>query len=52
MNKTTINKFCVFPDETKVQLHSILDVSDTHTQVCYYWENLAQILWVPNDFVI
>jgi hypothetical protein len=46
-----INKFCEFPDATKFQIHSILDVTDTHTHICYYDENLPQILWVPNDFL-
>jgi len=46
-----INKSCEFPDGTKIQLHSILDVNETQTQICYYSDNLPQILWVPNDFI-
>ena len=46
-----INKFCEFPDGTKIQLHSILDVTDNQSYICYYDENLPQTLWVPNDFL-
>jgi len=47
----TMKKYCTFPDETKVELHSILDVTDTQTYICYYDENLPQNIWVPNDFL-
>lgn len=47
-----MKKYCTFPDETKIELHSILDVTDTHTCICYYDENISQILWVPNDFIV
>ena len=46
-----MKKYCVFPDETKIELHSILDVTDTQTYICYYDENIPQTLWVPNDFL-
>lgn len=46
-----MKKYCVFPDQSKFELHSILDVSETHTCIAYYDDNLPQILWVPNDFI-
>lgn len=51
MNETTIGKFCTFPDQTKVNLHSILDVGESQSYVCYFWENIPQSLWVPNEFI-
>ena len=51
-SKTSIKKFCVFPDYTEFQLKSILDKQDTQSCVCYYHEDTIQTLWVPNDFVV
>ena len=51
MSNTLIKKYCVFPDQSKIQLHSILDTNDTQTLICYHNENEPQILWVPNDFI-
>jgi hypothetical protein len=48
---TVINKFCNFPDGTKIQLHSILDVAESQSYICYYCDNIPQTLWVPNDFI-
>jgi hypothetical protein len=47
-----MKKYCTFPDETKIKLHSILDVTETHTYICYYDEKLSQVLWVPNNFLV
>lgn len=47
-----MKNYCTFPDETKIELHSILDTNDTQTYICYYEENLPQILWVPNEFIV
>jgi hypothetical protein len=46
-----MKKYCTFPDETKIELHSILDVTDIQTCICYYCENIPQTLWVPSDFI-
>jgi|LakMenE01Jun11ns_1017448.scaffolds.fasta_scaffold9891178_3 hypothetical protein len=46
-----MKKYCTFPDQTKFQVHSILDKDESHTYICYYYENIQQILWVPNDFL-
>jgi hypothetical protein len=46
-----MKNYCTFPDQTKIEIHSILYVTDTHTHIRYYDENLPQILWVPNDFI-
>jgi hypothetical protein len=48
-----IKKYCTFPDQTKVKITSILDVSETYTCIAYDDgdENLPQILWVPNDSI-
>jgi hypothetical protein len=45
------NKTCEFPDGTVIELHSILDVTETHSYICYYWENILQTVWVPNTFL-
>ena len=47
-----MKNYCTFPDETKIELHSILDTNDTQTYICYYEENLPQTLWVPNVFIV
>lgn len=46
-----MKKYCTFPDQTKVEISSILNLDDTHTYICYYYENIAQVLWVRNDFI-
>jgi hypothetical protein len=46
-----MKKYCTFPDETKIEVHSILDYDDIQTYICYYHEEIPQILWVPNDFI-
>ncbi len=43
--------YCTFPDQTKVEIHSILYVTDTQTNICYYEENIPQTLWIPNEFL-
>lgn len=49
-------KALIFPDQTRIDLHqtlSILDVSDSQTLVAYMDKEAgAQILWVPNDFLV
>lgn len=47
-----MKKYCLFPDQTKVEIQSIFDVSEGYTNICYISEELPQVLWVPNDFVI
>lgn len=47
-----MKKYCTFPDQTKVQVHSILEVSDNQTCISYYEENIPQILWIPTDFLV
>jgi len=46
-----MKKYCTFPDQSKFEIHSILDVTETQTYICYYDENIAQVLWVTNDFI-
>jgi hypothetical protein len=51
MNNANTNKFCVFPDGTKILLESILDTRETQSYVSYYSENILQTLWIPNSFI-
>jgi hypothetical protein len=51
-SKTSIKKFCVFPDYTEFQLKAVLDKQDTQSCICYYHEDTIQTLWVPNDFIV
>jgi hypothetical protein len=37
-----MKKYCIFPDETKIELHSILDVTDTDGNKWYEVDYLAQ----------
>lgn len=46
-----MKKYCIFPDQSKVEIQSILDVSGDQTCICYISEELPQVLWVPNDFI-
>ena len=46
-----MKKYCVFPDQSKFEINSILDTSESYTCIAYYDDNLPQILWVPNDFI-
>lgn len=48
---STIGKKITFPDATEFPVHSIFDVGENYTQVCYFNDNLPQILWVPNHFI-
>lgn len=43
---------CVFPDQSKFEVHSILDRVGDQTCISYFSEEVPQILWVPNDFII
>ena len=43
---------CVFPDQSKVEVYSILDRVGDQTCISYFNEEAPQILWVPNDFII
>jgi hypothetical protein len=43
---------CVFPDQSKVEVHSILDRVGDQTCISYFHEEVPQILWVPNDFIV
>jgi hypothetical protein len=51
-------KSLIFPDQTKIsadQYFTILDVSADQTQVAYVDVDAqahAQVLWVPNDFIV
>ena len=47
-----MKKYCIFPDQTTVEIQLVLDVTDTHTYIFYLQDNIPQILWVPNDFII
>jgi hypothetical protein len=47
-----MKKCCIFPDQTKIEIHSILYVTENQTHICYYDENLPQVLWIPNDFLV
>lgn len=46
-----MKKYCTFPDQTKVEIHSILDTSESQTCIAYNDDNLPQILWVPNEYI-
>lgn len=46
-----MKKYCTFPDNTKIKIHSILDTNETQTYICYLWENISQTLWVPSEFI-
>jgi hypothetical protein len=46
-----MKKYCTFPDQTKVELHSILDTNETQSYICYYCDSIPQTLWVPNEFI-
>jgi hypothetical protein len=50
-NIANIGKKVTFPDSTTFPIHSIFDVFEGYTQVCYFDSELPQILWVPNDFI-
>ena len=50
-NSVSIGKKVTFPDSTAFPIHSIFDVCEGYTQVCYFDTDLPQILWVPNDFI-
>jgi len=44
-------KICrTFPDETRIEV-DVLEVAETQTKICYYYENALQTLWVPNNFI-
>ena len=49
-------KTLVFPDQTEISIHqtmSILDKQGDQTLVAYLdAEAAAQVLWVPNDFIV
>ena len=49
-------KTLIFPDQTKIDLHqtlSILDIADGQSLVAYLDKEAgAQVLWVPNDFIV
>jgi hypothetical protein len=42
--------YCTFPDETRIEV-DVLEVTNTQTKICYYYEHINQTLWVPNDFI-
>lgn len=46
-----MKKYCIFPDQSKFEIHSILDVNENQTYIVYYEENIPQMLWVPNEFI-
>jgi hypothetical protein len=46
-----IGKTITFPDSSSFPVHSIFDVWENQTQVCYIDDNLPQILWVPNNYI-
>lgn len=46
-----MKKYCIFPDETEIELDSILDQTDIQTYISYCDEGIPQMLWVPNEFV-
>jgi hypothetical protein len=47
-----MKKYCTFPDQSKFEINSILDVRENQTCIAYYDENILQILWVSNDFIV
>jgi hypothetical protein len=47
-----MKKYCIFPDQSKFPIHSILDVFENQSCIAYYDEDIVQILWVPNEFVV
>ena len=42
--------YCTFPDETHIEV-DVLEITNTQTKICYYYEDINQTLWVPNDFI-
>jgi len=49
--KSTIGKRCTFPDLSSFPIDSILDLENGYKQVCYYHDGVAQIVWVPENFI-
>lgn len=47
-----MKKYCVFPDQSKIKIHSIPDVFENQSYIVYYDEGLIQTLWVPNEFLV
>lgn len=48
-----MKKYCIFPDQSQFELHSVLDVCETQTCIAYIDEEAGtQILWVPNEFIV
>lgn len=48
---TSIGKKIIFPDNSSFAIHSIFDVCEGYTQVCYLDCEVPQVVWVPNEFI-
>jgi hypothetical protein len=51
MKTSTIGKKCTFPDFSSFPIHSIFDVTEDYSMICYFNEGMAQVIWVPNSFI-
>lgn len=44
-------KYCVFPDQSKFEIVSLIETNEVQTHLVYKDGNDTQELWVPNDYV-